>query len=529
MAQIPVRMNTQGMAFPLLSQQSGRTVVNGQGDLTYVPGITADGDVPEDRGIPGVMYAHNVMPSSYGWQGIGYDVEYVEPGGEPGEFLQIRLVQGATISGDRPQASSLRTYVARVVDGGDSKLWWINSSNNWAEISNTPTFASNAEISTAYINGYTYICVPNTGIYVLDVSSGQLISRDFSGLDESTVEGIFSSAGYTLVWSSRRVLWSSSVDVEDFVPSDISGAGGGGVQEAEGAIVFCAPTALGFFVFTDSNIVSAVYTANEDFPFEFKETPSGGGVYSQKLVSRNTAAGYHYCFTTNGIQRISHTGANTVLTNISDFIGSGLFEDFNDQTLQLEQRAVQGEMPRSLSVVANRYVIVSYAETPGALEFSHAIIVDSIQNRMGKVKIPHTEALEFRSTAAGTSLDSRGTIAFLGANGRVSTIKFDLSCQNTDAVLILGKIQFVHQRFLQLQEIELENVCPAGNFSVVDYPSLDGKTFEPIVQGFNNPEDEGKILKRVFFDNVAKSHTLMFRGSFELISILVWFNVHGRV
>src|SRR5690554_7840669 len=103
MAQIPVRMNTQGMAFPLLSQQSGRTVVNEQGDLTYVPGVTEDGDVPEDRGIPGVMYAHNVMPSSYGWQGIGYDVEYVEPGGGVENFVQIRLVQGATISGNRPQ------------------------------------------------------------------------------------------------------------------------------------------------------------------------------------------------------------------------------------------------------------------------------------------------------------------------------------------------------------------------------------------------------------------------------------------
>jgi hypothetical protein len=147
---------------------------------------------------------------------------------------------------------------------------------------------------------------------------------------------------------------------------------------------------------------------------------------------------------------------------------------------------------------------------------------------MGKLKIQHTRAFEFRSLEAGTSLDSRGTIAFLGPEGETSTVKFDLCSDNTAGVMLLGKIQYIHNRFLQLQEIELENVCPEGNFSAVDLPSLDGKNFEPIMQGYENPEDAGSTLKRYFFSNVAKSHTLLFRGAFELLSILVWFNVHGR-
>jgi len=525
MAQIPVRMNTQGMAYPLLSQQSGRTTVDTSGDLTFVKGVNAESDTPVDRGIPGVIYAHNVMPTSYGWQAIGYDVQYLADA-PAGEFRQIKLVQGATLSGDEPQASGLRTYVAKVSLGGYSTLYYITA-GVWVQITNSPTFGLWENISTAYINGYTYICIPFNGIYILDIAAGVFISRDFAGLDELTAEGIFSSAGYTLVWSSRRILWSSSVDVEDFVPSDISGAGGGAVQEAEGAIVYCATSALGFFVFTDANVVSAVYTANASFPFEFSETPSTGGVFSPALVASSNISGYQYAYTTNGIQRISHTGASSVLTPISDFIGGSIFEDFDDVTASLVQTTLTEDMPRALNVIGNRYIVISYASNPGII-YSHAIVVDAIQNRMGKLKIQHTRAFEFRSLEAGTSLDSRGTIAFLGPEGETSTVKFDLCSDSTAGVMLLGKIQYIHNRFLQLQEIELENVCPEGNFSAVDLPSLDGKNFEPIIQGYENPEDVGSTLKRYFFSNVAKSHTLLFRGAFELLSILVWFNVHGR-
>jgi hypothetical protein len=529
MAQIPVRMNTQQMAFPLLSQQTGRTVINGQGDLTYVPGVSTDGDAPEDRGIPGVMYAHNVMPSTYGWQSIGFVAEIAAPVANA-EFRQIEIVQGATVEVDAlPKASSLRTYVAAVVidAGTDSVLYYVDGTNNWVPISNSPSFPRQYEISVAYVNGYTYISVPFTGLYVFDIDAGLLRTRALDGINISTVEGVFASNGYLLLWTSRRVVWSSVVDVEDFVPSDVSGAGGGAIQEASGAIVYCTSSQLGFMVFTDNNVVSGVYTANEDFPFEFKEIPSAGGIYSQKLVSDSAAAGYYYAYTTNGIQRLSTTNSRSMLTNVSDFIGGNLFEDFNDSTGSLEQRQITEQMARSITVIGNRYIIVSYAETPGIM-FTHAIVVDALQNRMGKLKTTHTDVFEYRSLAAGTSLDSRATIAFLDPSGECRRVDFDLNSQDANAVMLMGKIQFVHQRLLQLQELELENVNPNGNFSAVDYPSLDGKTFEPVVQGYENPDDVGKTMKRYLFSNTAKSHSLLFKGSFELLSILVWFNVHGR-
>lgn len=529
MAQIPVRMNTQGMSFPLLSTQSGRTVIDGRGDLTYVPGVSADGDVPEDRGVPGVMYAHNVMPSTYGWQAVGYDTRVLAPASNL-IFRKEHLVQGATVSGeDKPQASGLRTYVAVAASdsASDASLYYLDENDNWTPISNSPNFPQHRKVSTAYVNGYTYILIPNVGIYVFDISAGELIERDLNGINVEAVEGVFASNGYLLLWTARRVVWSSVTDVEDFEPSTISGAGGGAIQEAAGAIVYCSSTQLGFFVYTDSNVVSGVFTANEDFPFEYKEVPSAGGIYSPYLASNEIAGGYHYAFTTSGIQRISHTGATTQLSNISDFIGGRVFEDFDDASNTLVQTILGHDMFRMIRVVSNRYLIVSYSATQDDF-YSHAIVVDITQNRMGKLRIPHSSVFEYKSKNAGTSLDSRSTIAFLSPDGAISTVRFSLDCQETEGVLLLGKIQYVHQRVLQLQEVELENVCPEGNFVCIDLPSLDGRTFEPTVNGYENPEDSNKSLKRYFFNNVAKSHSLLFKGTFELLTILVWFNMHGR-
>lgn len=72
MAQIPFRGNTQQMAFPLLSKLSSRTVIDQGIDQTYIQKVSAEESVPTDRGTPGAYYCHNIMPSTYGWQSVGY-------------------------------------------------------------------------------------------------------------------------------------------------------------------------------------------------------------------------------------------------------------------------------------------------------------------------------------------------------------------------------------------------------------------------------------------------------------------------
>lgn len=525
MAQIPVRLNTQDMAFPMLSQQSGRTVISAQGDLTYVPGVSTDGEVPQDRGIPSVYYCHNIMPSTYGWQSIGYDEEIPTVGTD---FTDIQLVHGATISGGDPQASSLRTYIGKRVVGGNATLYAINKGTGaWVQISNTPTFSADKEVVVAQIRGFSYICVERTAIYVYDVSANSLVSRDLDGVVESTLEGILSVSGYLVAWTSRRVVWSSTVDPEDFVPDEVTGAGGGGVQEAKGAIVTCLPTALGFIVYTDTNAVSCVYSGNDNFPFNFKGIPSAGGIYDRKLASEETANGYHYAFTTNGIQRITHNQSASILVNVSDFVDGNLFEDYDEGTGALTQAIVSGNMNRRLALVANRYIIVSYgASASGA--YTHAVVVDLAQSRMGKLKFTHNKVFEWRSLDPGTFLDSRSSIAMLAPDGSIHTVDFNLASNTGQGVLLLGKLQLARTRLMELHRVEVENVRPGIAFSLTNIVSLDGKSLDRNEVGFDNGGDQSFVRDFLFSDSVGINSTLLFQGTFNILSIVAHVGLHGE-
>lgn len=524
MAQIPVRLNTQDMSFPLLSQQSGRTVIAPEGDMTYVPGVSTDGDVPQDRGVPSLYYCHNIMPSTYGWQSIGYEQEIPSAGTD---FTDIQLVQGATISGGEPSASGLRTYIGKRESGGNATLYYINPNTGaWAQIGNTPTFPDTRKISVAQINGFSYIMVERVAIYTFDVNANTLSSRNLAGLTETNLEGVLAANGYLIVWTSRRVLWSSTVDPEDFVPDEITGAGGGGVQEAAGAIVTCKTTALGFIVYTDANAVSVVYSGNDNFPFNFKAIPSAGGIYDQKLVSEETANGYHYAFTTNGIQRITHNQSASITPNITDFIDGNVFEDFDEGTGALTQVTVTGNMNRRLALVANRYIIVSYGSSASG-SYTHAIVVDLAQSRMGKLKFTHNKVFEWRSLSSGTFLDSRGSIAMLAPDGTISRVNFDLADNAGVGVMLLGKLQLSRPRLMELHRVEVENVRPGISFGLSDVISYDGKSLDDTIAGYDN-SGSATFVRDFLFSAVALNHTLLFQGTFNIVSIIAHVSLHGR-
>ena len=44
---------------------------------------------------------------------------------------------------------------------------------------------------------------------------------------------------------------------------------------------------------------------------------------------------------------------------------------------------------------------------------------------------------------------------------------------------------------------------------------------------FEMPEDVGKPIRRYLLSTVAKNHSLMFRGGFDLVTILAIFSLHG--
>jgi len=75
MAQITIRANLSAVQIPLLTEEFGRSVIVRQQDLNYNPTVASKADVDKDVGIPQVYYAHNVMPTNYGYRSVSYSTQ----------------------------------------------------------------------------------------------------------------------------------------------------------------------------------------------------------------------------------------------------------------------------------------------------------------------------------------------------------------------------------------------------------------------------------------------------------------------
>jgi len=527
-SQIDVRLNTQGMHIPLREQEVGRSVVNPATDLVFIPDVNTESDVPKDRGVIGIKYAHNVMPSTYGWRSISYLESVADPVLGSGSFTRIVPVAGATVTGGKVNASGIRSYLGVFYNGANSVLYYLNAGGAWTPVSGVPTLSSDAAVSAAYINGVSYISIPGHSVYVINLASGALTERPLASLNMADIKGVTSAYGYLIVWTVNRVLWSSSVDVEDFTPSDTSGAGGGAVQEASGDIIYCGEGRFGFFVYTRSNIVSALYTSNATFPFEFIALAGSGGIYSPDHIAKGTVAAASYAYSSSGIQKITQQAATTTLPHISDFLDNSYFEDFDTVTGVFSSTTVGSTgMKKAIQTVASRFVVLSYGADISA-PFTHALVIDTQQGRMGKLKINHVACVDFFDLSLSSGLDSNSSLAFLGAEGSIKAANFDTECAGVDAVVLMGDLTYAHGSMAQLQEVEVENVCAGAGFSMYTLPTLDGSTFEPKQDGYVRQEDLVKPLRRFMFSSVAKSHTLVFVGGFELNTVVARITKAGR-
>lgn len=536
MAQIPFRANLQSMTFPLLSELSGRTIIVPGVDQTFVPGVSISVEntqVPVDRGTPQLYYCHNVMPSTYGYQSIGYDTAYtgidwlgVTPA--PLKFTAAYPIQGGTIGTlDRPVGTGYKTYISRPTVGANSIFTLDPNTKKWKLALGAPVTVATTQVTVATINGVSYVYFSGIGCYIYNNATNTLQLRTLAGLDETVVLGIVASNGYLLTYTKNSLAWSSVTDVEDFEPSDVSGAGGGSVQEAKGEIVTAAVTALGFILYTKANAVSVIYSGNADFPWNLKGIPSSGGISSPELVSAEQTGGFQQIYSTNGLQQIAHTGAKTVYPQLTDFLAGQMFETFNTATNKMEVTEFDWIMEKGLAVVADRYIILSYGMMPGE-SLTHALVVDVAQSRMGKLKVVHESCFELRSLLPEVTETPRGSMAFLQADGTILTANFNFRKEAADSIMLLGKFQYVRQRMLEIHTVELENVRTGVDFSLVVLPSLDGKNFNAnAVPGYLL--NSAANFREYTFDGVVGTNiTLVCKGRFNMNVILLWFTPHGR-
>ncbi len=238
MAQRLYDIDLDNTKFPMLHEQQGRTII----------GSTA-GEAPSKEDKPGVAYCHNVMPSSYGMDAVGYLDEIVA---HPvvSTFSDVRVIYGNNLS---------RLYLAWDTIGNVYAL--IEGTTAWIDVPATLPVTAGANFSVdsvtiGTVNGVSYIFYAGIGAFTFNEVSRQLDAVTLAGLTIADILGVVASSGYLIAYTTTAIAWSSTIDPTDFVPSQVTGAGGGQVAGLAGAIIFATSNNLGILIYTAAKVVA---------------------------------------------------------------------------------------------------------------------------------------------------------------------------------------------------------------------------------------------------------------------------------
>lgn len=509
MARVEHRINLDSPTFPLLSELLGRTVIVRGSDQTHPATLATH--IASDP--PQLYYAHNVVPTPYGYKSIGYDP----------------FITGTIYTDFITQVTVREASTGRIALLGFTKLGKVFvstlASPAWTEITLSPVSSiRELSITFAYVRGITYIYFYRLGCYKYDFTLNQLVAVTLSGLNAANTYGIVTSNGYMLAYGvGNAVAWSSPVDATDFVPSLITGAGAGNLDGAMGETVAAVTTQEGIIFFNASNATAALYQANGRYPFAFSTVVGCGGLSDAKFASYtaiDTSAAYAY--TTSGLQAVTVRGAEFVVPEVTEFLSGKRLEDFNENTLTLSTTTPANVIKKQVAWIADRYLIVSYGDEL----LTHAIILDTMLGRLGKLKIDHVSVFEFTLYDQTIYETPKKSIGILKADGTVLVVNSDIAANSSNGVMILGKYQYVRERLIQLQRVDVENVPDSNNFTLHVLSSLDGKTLQPAVAGYNTGNTG--LSKTYSFHSTGINHSLLAKGNFNLVSGILSFNIAGK-
>lgn len=543
MAVYTIRSNLSSAIFPFATELWGRSIILHQQDQNYDSATINAPGVVIDKGIPQAFYMHNVVPTIQGFQSIGYAVfvPAIIPGAT--DFDHVYDIQ--TASGGRflfvPAAGKNYIFDANV--------------GVWQSVSPlTPgSVPLNVQVTTAFVHGETYIFYANFGCFKYDPVLIQMTAVTLIALSIPTTLGICAANNYMIAYNTLAIAWSSTTNPLDFTPSLITGAGGGGVNEAKGNIVACLNLSGGFLIYCDKNVVFAKYSGNILFPFVTKEVPGSGGISDIHKVSFATNLSSHVAYTSAGLQQIGPANADDIYNEISDFIAAKIFEDFDETTNFFSSSYLSIQLFINVVVVAERFLIISYGTTLNI--YTHAIVYDLSLKRYGKFKITHVDAFEWNfpnlagfltygklsstlySDLSTTTYSQLGTnvnppktfkqnVCFLQQDGTVQSVVFDISEATGSGVLVIGKFQLSRASLVQHEGLDIDTVNPSNNLNVYLLTSLDGKTLSAPITMFNDhiaPKMRSYLKQRG-----CLNFSYLFKGQFDLTSLITTITIGGN-
>jgi hypothetical protein len=506
------RANITAAEFPFLSELHGRTVIIPGLDQNFSRQANSTRNKDRDIGIPQVYYMHNVMPTEAGVTSVGYSDIVLSPEDTDDTFSQIFSIREYNTDNVGYLATTLsgRNYVMKGIGAN-----WVRTTDKYA--------LPGTLITTATVNGQTYIYYAGVGCCKYNYTTNVLEQVTLLGLNSAQVLGICAANGYMIAWTADAVAWSSTISPTDFIPSLVTGAGGGAVQEAKAEITACLPYDDGFVIYTKKNAISAIYSGNAQYPFNTKEIHGAGGLIDVSLVAYDGNSTDQVAFTTAGLQQISNINAAIIHPQLTDFIAGSKFEDFDEITKQFST-TVLGQFPmrKKLSIVANRYLILSY----GVSELTHALVYDVAHGRWGKLKVTHVDCFEYQYPINAVIETPRRSIAFLQQDGTIKSCILAYDTTGSYGTVIMGKYQLERNRALDLQEIHLDTIKSDTALQITVKTSYDGysETLQTPVLAKNLNGSQRYNCRAS-----GVEHSIIITGGFHLNSVVLRFTDEGEV
>ena len=541
-----IRANLASAIFPFETDLAGRSVIIPGADQNYNY-LEQIGEPIKDRGIPQAFYMHNVLPTPQGYQSVGYTS--LIPG----------IVGGANDFDTIIPLDYINPQVARFLLAPAAGKNYVHDSftGGWVSVSPvaTGTLNENVLVTSGYVNGVTYFMYANYGIFTYTPASpgpAAMVAVTPTALTIANTLGIVAALGYLIAYDENgNFAWT--LNPNDFTPSLITGAGGGQVQYCQGKVKFAVPISGGFMIYCERNVVSAQYTGNINFPWSFKEVRGSGGVSQIEDVTFQSNSGFHYAWTTAGLQQLTVDVAASVFPEVTGFVAGLTFEDFDEGTLTFTQTFLSTPLFTELAFIANRWFVLSYGQSND--NYTHALVFDDMLKRWGKLKLNHRRCFEWTapnlygsaitygsfSTAnpvvsygdlwnttygqltseVNIAEDAEKNLGFLQADGTVVIVNFDLSEQTADGVLLLGKFELQRNKFMIHQRTDVNNVEIGNKFDFYIVPTYDGQNFQTPVKISASPNVivAGPKLWRMAGEVTGQNISLLAIGAFHMVSI----------
>jgi len=551
MPQITYRGNLSAATFPMTVAQAGRSVIIPGPDNYFDRRVDPDGST-KDAGIPQAIYMENVLPTSGGYQSVGYDpTSNVFP-----STGNVNLTITVSVSGSIYGVTQRTPIVLAFVSNTEVRCNFSDAqySGGWIAAiipAGYSTPNNENDISFAYVRGVTYCWIKSAQkLYTLScatLGNPQVTFTDvtgtIAGIAVANIGWITSAFNYLICIdiANQSIRWSSTTTPTDFVVSLVSGAGSETPTGLQSQMNFLLAHPTGFLIYTDSNVIAASYTGNARYPWKFKEISGSTGVSNRWQISLNylnNSEDIHFVVDDAGkIQAISGLRSETIAPEVTNYLErSKIIDNFDSTTNTFSVQHIPDNFypdvmtfaaRRKISFLLSRYIIISYGLIQGS--YTNAIWYDTTLQRFGKLKIAHNSLWS-----------SENYIYFISFSNPVATrLSYDIYDYTAafSGVLILGKFQYVRSRFMRLEEIEIEseqssavisaNAIPMSpNFTLAILPSLDGKNFNTAITPtlVSNTNE----LRSYKCHNTAMNHSLVLKGAFDVNTVQLKFVPDGK-